>query len=37
MAFIGVLRWREEYNVLLTVTGAQRASIGGALWLGQEA
>lgn len=37
MALIGVLRWREEYNVLSTVTGARRASIGGALWLGQEA
>jgi anhydro-N-acetylmuramic acid kinase len=37
MAFIGVLRWREEYNVLASVTGAARNSIGGALWLGQEA
>jgi anhydro-N-acetylmuramic acid kinase len=37
MALIGVLRWREEYNVLSSVTGAQRDSIGGALWLGQEA
>ena len=37
MAFIGVLRWREEYNVLASVTGAKRGSIGGALWLGQEA
>jgi anhydro-N-acetylmuramic acid kinase len=36
MALIGVLRWREEYNVLASVTGAQRASIGGALWMGQE-
>lgn len=36
MAFIGVLRWREEYNVISTVTGAKRASIGGALWLGGE-
>jgi anhydro-N-acetylmuramic acid kinase len=36
MALIGVLRWREEYNVIRTVTGAQRASIGGALWLGGE-
>lgn len=34
MAFIGTLRWREEYNVLKTVTGAKRDSIGGALWLG---
>lgn len=37
MAFIGVLRWRQEYNVLPSVTGAGRASIGGALWTGQEA
>lgn len=37
MAFIGVLRWREEYNVLASVTGAVRNSIGGALWMGQEA
>lgn len=36
MAFIGVLRWRQEYNVLSTVTGARRDSIGGALWTGQE-
>jgi anhydro-N-acetylmuramic acid kinase len=37
MALIAVLRWREEYNVLATVTGAKRNSIGGALWLGTEA
>jgi anhydro-N-acetylmuramic acid kinase len=37
MALIGVLRWRQEYNVLPSVTGASRASIGGALWIGQEA
>ena len=37
MAFIGVLRWRQEYNVLSSVTGALRDSIGGALWIGQEA
>lgn len=37
MAFMGVLRWREEYNVLASVTGARRNSIGGALWLGSEA
>ena len=36
MALIGVLRWREEYNVISSVTGAKRASIGGALWLGGE-
>ena len=37
MAFIGVLRWRQEYNVLSSVTGAVRDSIGGAIWLGEEA
>lgn len=37
MGLIGVLRWREEYNVLDTVTGASRSSIGGAVWIGQEA
>jgi anhydro-N-acetylmuramic acid kinase len=33
MALIGALRWREENNVLASVTGASRNSIGGALWL----
>jgi anhydro-N-acetylmuramic acid kinase len=37
MALIGVLRWRQEYTVLSSVTGAARASIGGAVWIGQEA
>jgi len=37
MAFIGVLRWRQEYNVLSSVTGSSRNSIGGALWTGQDA
>ncbi len=36
MALIGVLRLREEYNVLCSVTGAKRNSIGGAIWMGQE-
>ena len=36
MAFIGILRWRQEKNVLTSATGAFRASIGGALWIGQE-
>lgn len=34
MALIGTLRWREETNVLSSVTGATRDSIGGALWMG---
>ncbi len=37
MALIGTLRWRQEYNVLASVTGAARDSIGGAVWIGQEA
>lgn len=37
MALMGVLRWRQEYNVLSSATGAERDSIGGALWIGQEA
>ncbi len=36
MALIGALRWREEYNVLASVTGAKQNSIGGALWLGTD-
>ena len=37
VAFMGILRWREEYNFLSSVTGASRSSIGGAVWFGQEA
>lgn len=37
MALLGTLRWREQYTVLSSVTGASRNSIGGALWLGTEA
>lgn len=34
MAFMAVLRWREEDNVYSSWSGAQRNSIGGALWMG---
>lgn len=37
IAFMGIMRWREEYNFLSFVTGASRNSIGGAVWLGQDA
>ncbi|HBB58012.1 MAG TPA: anhydro-N-acetylmuramic acid kinase, partial [Chitinophagaceae bacterium] len=37
MAFMAVLRWRQETTVLSSVTGSVRDSIGGALWTGQEA
>ncbi|HTM66667.1 MAG TPA: anhydro-N-acetylmuramic acid kinase [Flavipsychrobacter sp.] len=36
MALIGALRWREETNVLSSVTGASRDSISGALWMGHD-
>jgi len=37
MALIGVLRWREENNVVSSVTGARRNSSGGDIWVGEEA
>ena len=36
MALLGVLRWREEETVIQSVTGATRASVGGALWMGGD-
>ena len=36
-ALLAVLRWREENNFLAENTGAKRNSIGGAVWMGQEA
>lgn len=36
MALIGILRWREEENILSSVTGASRNSISGALWMGAQ-
>jgi len=36
MALLGILRWREETNVLSTVTGASRDSVGGAMWTGNH-
>lgn len=36
MGLLGVLRWREEYTVMSSVTGATKNSIGGALWLGGD-
>ncbi|NML35723.1 anhydro-N-acetylmuramic acid kinase [Chitinophaga sp. G-6-1-13] len=35
MALIGALRWRQEVNVLSSVTGAERDSVNGALWISQ--
>jgi anhydro-N-acetylmuramic acid kinase len=37
MALLGILRWREQNTVMASVTGAKRDSIGGAVWIGQEA
>lgn len=36
MALVGALRWREETNVMSSVTGAKRDSVGGALWMGDS-
>jgi anhydro-N-acetylmuramic acid kinase len=36
MALIGALRWREETNVMSTVTGASKDSISGAIWMGHS-
>lgn len=36
MALMGVLRIRKEENVLASVTGASRDSVGGALWEGKK-
>jgi anhydro-N-acetylmuramic acid kinase len=32
MALMGVLRWREDINVMHSVTGASKDSINGAIW-----
>ena len=32
IALLGALRWRQEPNALASVTGADRDSVGGALW-----
>ena len=37
LALLAVLRWREENNFIAEKTGATRNSIGGAVWIGQEA
>ena len=36
IALMGTLRWREQNNVLSSVTGSSRNSIGGSLWMGGE-
>ena len=36
MALIGALRWRQQPNVLASVTGAARDSVNGTLWLGEN-
>ena len=35
MALIGALRWRQQPNVLSSVTGASRDTVNGALYLGE--
>lgn len=32
IALLGALRWRQEPNALSAVTGAEKDSVGGALW-----
>jgi len=32
IALMGALRWREEENVISSVTGSLRNSINGAIW-----
>jgi anhydro-N-acetylmuramic acid kinase len=32
IAFMGALRWREDINVMQSVTGASKDSINGAVW-----
>lgn len=36
IALMGVLRWREEVNVLSAASGASSDSVGGAMWMGHE-
>jgi 1,6-anhydro-N-acetylmuramate kinase len=36
IALMGVLRWREDVNMLSVASGASGDSVGGAMWMGQE-